>query len=70
MIRIMTSCVLNWIIGFMCLATLPALYERYQNEVDYLVSQGNQDMKKLYKKFDTEVLNKIPRGPVKQRKKY
>ncbi|XP_009588252.1 reticulon-like protein B9 [Nicotiana tabacum] len=57
-------------LGFMCLATLPALYERYQNEVDYLVSQGNQDMKKLYEKFDTEVLNKIPRGPVKQRKKY
>ncbi|CAN4124871.1 unnamed protein product [Withania somnifera] len=55
-------------LGFVCLATLPALYERYQNEVDYLVSQGNQDMKKLYNKFDTEVLNKIPRGPVKQKK--
>ncbi|XP_060196325.1 reticulon-like protein B14 [Lycium barbarum] len=56
-------------VGFVCLATLPALYERYQNEFDYLVSQGNQDMKKLYDKFDTEVLNKIPRGPVKQKKK-
>ncbi|KAM3269601.1 hypothetical protein CQW23_25152 [Capsicum baccatum] len=57
-------------LGFVCLATLPALYERYQNEVDYLVKQGNQDMKKLYNKFDTEVLNKIPRGPVKQKKKF
>ncbi|MCD7454799.1 hypothetical protein HAX54_026093 [Datura stramonium] len=57
-------------LGFVCLATLPALYERYQNEVDYLVRQGNQDMKKLYNKFDTEVLNKIPRGPVKQKKGF
>lgn len=57
-------------LGFVCLATLPALYERYQNEVDYLVSQSNQDMKKLYNKFDNEVLNKIPRGPVKQKKKF
>ncbi|XP_049404155.1 reticulon-like protein B9 [Solanum stenotomum] len=57
-------------LGFVCLATLPALYERYHNEVDYLLRQGNQDMKKLYNKFDTEVLNKIPRGPVKQKKKF
>ncbi|KAK4358359.1 hypothetical protein RND71_023969 [Anisodus tanguticus] len=57
-------------LGFVCLATLPALYERYEHEVDYLVSQGNQDMKKLYNKFDTEILNKIPRGPVKQKKKF
>ncbi|XP_004238895.2 reticulon-like protein B14 [Solanum lycopersicum] len=57
-------------LGFVCLATLPALYERYHNEVDYIVSQGNQDMKKLYNKFDNEVLNKIPRGPVKQKKKF
>lgn len=38
--------------------------------MDYIVSQGNQDMKKLYNKFDNEVLNKIPRGPVKQKKKF
>ncbi|CAA2955743.1 reticulon B9 [Olea europaea subsp. europaea] len=57
-------------IGFLCLATLPALYERYQGEVDYLASIGNQDMEKLYKKFDAKVLNKIPRGPVKERKRF
>ncbi|CAA2960099.1 reticulon B9 [Olea europaea subsp. europaea] len=55
--------------GFLCLATIPALYERYQDEVDYLASKGNRDMKKLYKKFDIEVLNKIPRGPVKEKKR-
>ncbi|CAI9779097.1 unnamed protein product [Fraxinus pennsylvanica] len=57
-------------IGFICLATLPALYERYQDEVDYLASKGNRDMKKLYKKLDTTVLNKIPRGPVKEKKRF
>lgn len=49
--------------------TLPALYERYQNDVDYLASKGNRDIKKLYRKIDTKFLNKIPRGPVKENKK-
>ncbi|KAL2485102.1 Reticulon-like protein B9 [Abeliophyllum distichum] len=57
-------------IGFLCLATLPTLYERYRDEVDYLASQGNRDIKKLYKKLDSQVLNKIPRGPVKEKKKF
>ncbi|XP_059309746.1 reticulon-like protein B9 [Lycium ferocissimum] len=57
-------------LGFLCLATLPAIYERNQDKVDYLASKGNQDMKKLYKKFDRKVLNKIPRGPVKERKRF
>ncbi|KAK4423537.1 Reticulon-like protein B14 [Sesamum alatum] len=56
--------------GFLCLITLPALYERYQDQVDYLASKGNRDMKKLYKKLDAKFLNKIPRGPVKERKKF
>lgn len=54
--------------GFLCLETIPALYERYEREVDHLAIKGNQDAKKLYKKFDDNVLNKIPRGPVKQNK--
>ncbi|XP_016509564.2 reticulon-like protein B9 [Nicotiana tabacum] len=57
-------------LGFLCLASIPAMYEKYQDEVDYLASKGNQDMKKLYKKFDNKVLNKIPRGPVKERKRF
>ncbi|KAK4487444.1 hypothetical protein RD792_005921 [Penstemon davidsonii] len=55
---------------FLCLATLPALYERYQYDVDYLASKGNRDMKKMLKKLDSRVLNKIPRGPVRQTKKF
>ncbi|KAL3501772.1 hypothetical protein ACH5RR_036221 [Cinchona calisaya] len=57
-------------IGFLSSATLPALYERYQCEVDHLLSQGNRDVKKLYKKFDSQILNKIPRGPVKEKKRF
>nr|GMD63244.1 reticulon-like protein B9 [Ipomoea batatas]GMD72398.1 reticulon-like protein B9 [Ipomoea batatas] len=57
--------------SFVCLATLPAMYERYQNEVDYLASKGNQDMKKLYDRFDAQVLDKIPRKPaMKERRRF
>lgn len=45
--------------------TLPALYERYETEVDHLLARGNEDIKKFYKKIDSNLLNKIPRGPVK-----
>ncbi|KAH6814996.1 hypothetical protein C2S51_019816 [Perilla frutescens var. frutescens] len=55
--------------GFVFLMTLPALYERYQDEVDYLASKGSRDIKKLYRKIDHRFLNKIPRGPVKEKKK-
>ncbi|KAK3017023.1 hypothetical protein RJ639_006534 [Escallonia herrerae] len=54
--------------GFVCMEIIPALYERYEREVDYLASRGNRDVKKLYKNFDSKVLTKIPRGPVKEKK--
>lgn len=53
---------------FLCAQTLPVFYERYEKEVDYFANRSNRDMKKLYRKFDSTVLNKIPRGPVKDRK--
>ncbi|THG19846.1 hypothetical protein TEA_020942 [Camellia sinensis var. sinensis] len=37
-------------------------------EVDYYVGRVNRRMRKSYKKFDKEVLTKIPRGPVKEHK--
>ncbi|XP_062232635.1 reticulon-like protein B9 [Phragmites australis] len=52
-------------VGFLCALTLPALYERYEAEVDHLVAKGGEDLKRFYKKVDSNVLNKIPRGPVK-----
>ncbi|KAJ8447599.1 hypothetical protein Cgig2_031653 [Carnegiea gigantea] len=53
---------------FLCLMTIPVLYERYEREVNYIATQGKGDMKRLYKKLDTKVLSKIPRGPVKEKK--
>uniref|UniRef100_A0A7N0U2B2 Reticulon-like protein n=1 Tax=Kalanchoe fedtschenkoi TaxID=63787 RepID=A0A7N0U2B2_KALFE len=57
-------------IGFLCIETIPALYERYKNEVDYLASKGSRDAKKLFRKIDSTVLKKIPRGPVKEKRRY
>ncbi|XP_010279360.1 PREDICTED: reticulon-like protein B9 [Nelumbo nucifera] len=55
-------------LGLLSIQTLPALYERYEKDVDHLASKGNRDMKKLYRKFDSKVLKKIPRGPTKDKK--
>lgn len=52
--------------GLLCIQTLPALYERYEEEVDHLATKGIRDLKKLYKKLDAELLSKIPRGQVKK----
>ncbi|XP_021749378.1 reticulon-like protein B14 [Chenopodium quinoa] len=53
---------------FLGLITIPVLYERYEREVTYIATQGKGDMKRLYRKIDSKVLSKIPRGPVKERK--
>lgn len=55
---------------FLCLVTLPIMYERYEYEVNYLASKGNQDVQRLFNTLDTKVLTKIPRGPVKEKKKW
>nr|KAJ0208691.1 hypothetical protein LSAT_V11C400163550 [Lactuca sativa] len=70
---------LNYVIGslwmisvlgsFICLGTLPVLYEQYEQEVDRLIRKGSKDAKKVLKKFDSKVLNKIPRGRVKDKKR-
>lgn len=52
-------------LGFLCAHTLPALYQRYETEVDHLLARGGEDIKKFYEKIDSNVVSKIPRGPVK-----
>lgn len=52
-------------LGFLCALTLPVLYQRYEPEMDHLVARGGEDIKKFYEKIDANLLNKIPRGPVK-----
>ncbi|KAL9229250.1 hypothetical protein vseg_004736 [Gypsophila vaccaria] len=53
---------------FLCLITIPVMYERYEREVNYIANQGRSDMKRLYKKVDSKFLSKIPRGPVKEKR--
>ncbi|KAL9267144.1 Reticulon-like protein [Drosera capensis] len=54
--------------SFLCMITIPLMYERYEKEADYMAIQGIKDMKKLYRKLDSKVLSKIPRGGVKEKK--
>ncbi|WOH03389.1 hypothetical protein DCAR_0622786 [Daucus carota subsp. sativus] len=55
-------------LGILSLETLPFLYERYQKEVDYFGGKVYRKMRKIYKKFDSTVLDKIPRGPINGKK--
>ncbi|RWW01856.1 hypothetical protein GW17_00035088 [Ensete ventricosum] len=54
--------------GLLCLLALPALYERYEDEVDHLAMRGSEDLKRFYQKLDSRILGKIPRGPVNAKK--
>lgn len=44
------------------------MYERYEDEVEYFAKKGRRDLKKLYKKVDSNFLGKIPRAEVKDKK--
>lgn len=52
---------------YISLQTLPFLYERYEAEVDYYAVYLWRQGRRLYRKFDSKILNKIPRGPVKEK---
>ncbi|PNT09600.1 hypothetical protein POPTR_012G054100v4 [Populus trichocarpa] len=54
---------------FVCLQTLPFLYNKYEDEVERYAGKLTREVKKMYRRFDSNVLNKIPRGvPVKEKK--
>lgn len=50
-----------------CGLTIPALYERYEEEVDRLASRGSHDLKEFFRRVDSRVLERIPRGPAKRK---
>ncbi|KAM7278772.1 hypothetical protein ACFE04_005906 [Oxalis oulophora] len=54
--------------GFICLGTVPIFYEKYQHDVDKLAWKVNKEARRTFKKLDSNVFNKIPRGPVKDKK--
>ncbi|KAL9337582.1 hypothetical protein Peur_069351 [Populus x canadensis] len=53
---------------FVCLQTLPFLYNKYEDEVDKYAGKLIRRAKKMFERFDSSVLNKIPRGPAKEKK--
>ena len=48
--------------------TLPFLYEKFEDDVDRLAIRVIREAKRSYKILDSNFLNKIPRGPVKEKK--
>ncbi|KAI4347212.1 hypothetical protein L6164_008044 [Bauhinia variegata] len=53
---------------FLCIQTLPIVYEKYEEEIDNLVGTIILGLRKKYRWFEKRYLNKIPRGPVKEKK--
>ncbi|QCD85089.1 reticulon-like protein B2 [Vigna unguiculata] len=56
-------------IAFVLLHTVPVLYEKYENQVDSFGEKAFGEIKKQYAVFDAKVLSKIPKGPLKDKKK-
>ncbi|MCD7456243.1 Reticulon-like protein B1 [Datura stramonium] len=56
-------------ISFVLLHTIPILYEKYEDKVDPLAEKAMHEIKKQYAVFDAKVLSKIPRGPLKDKKR-
>ncbi|XP_065864339.1 reticulon-like protein B9 [Euphorbia lathyris] len=52
---------------YISLQTVPFLYDRYEAEVDDCTVSLSRQVRKMYRRFDSKVLNKIPRGPVKEK---
>ncbi|KAK9276889.1 hypothetical protein L1049_006426 [Liquidambar formosana] len=56
-------------ISFVLLHTVPVLYEKYEDKVDPFAERAMHEIKKQYAVFDAKVLSKIPKGPLKDKKK-
>ncbi|KAK2383965.1 reticulon protein B8 [Trifolium repens] len=55
-------------IGFLCIQTLPIVYDRYEEEINNLAGHMIVDLRRKYRWFKKRYLNKIPRGPLKEKK--
>lgn len=53
----------------MLLFTVPLFYDKYEDQVDSFVEKAISELKKQYAVFDAKVLSKIPRGPLKEKKR-
>lgn len=55
--------------AFVLLHTVPVIYEKYDVQIDAFAEKALIEFKKQYAVFDAKVLSKIPKGPVKEKKK-
>lgn len=70
-ILIVPFVILVWVVektGFVLLHTVPVLYEKFEDQVDPFAEKALAEIKKQYAVFDAQVLSKIPRGPLKDKK--
>ncbi|CAI0417032.1 unnamed protein product [Linum tenue] len=56
-------------IVFVLLHTVPVFYEKYEDKVDDVGEKAWIEIKKQWAVFDAKVLSKIPKGPLKDKKK-
>ena len=54
--------------AFVLLHTVPVIYEKYEDRIDPFAEKAMIEIKKHYAVFDTKVLSKIPKGPLKYKK--
>lgn len=55
-------------LSFVGMLLIPYLYDRYEDEVDILAAKMMRKLKKFYRRLDSNVLDKIPRGTAKEKK--
>ncbi|XP_073314405.1 reticulon-like protein B5 [Primulina huaijiensis] len=53
---------------FVLLHTVPLFYEKYANQIDTFAEKAEAELKKQYAVFNAQVLSKIPKGPLKDKK--
>lgn len=57
-------------LGFVAAHTLPVLYERYEDEVDNFAYNAFDQLQHQFRKLDSGVLSKIPKGGKLKGKKF
>lgn len=55
-------------IVFVLIYTLPVLYEKYEDKIDFYAEKAEIEAKKYYAIANEKYLSKIPRGPLKAKK--
>lgn len=56
------------LVGLVIVLTVPALYERYEDQFDLYVMMGCRELQRLYVKLDQEILGKIRKWILEKRK--